>query len=171
MELSHCAVSSEVFGHSLALTTNTPKTQAGCPWAGGGATGPRIPPPGPKDPSHRDAKRPASPALPCGPAHLLAKVCNKASHFSPPHHGGRRFGVRPTDPSVAQQRGSAHPAPGCTSQGGFQPGKLTVLHLPIGDFVSYLPNSSALSQVRSAHLKDSYSKEGWAPAYFLVSVA
>lgn len=110
VELSHRAVSSEVSGHCLALTTNTPKTQAGCPWAGGRAAWPSVPPPGPKDPSHGDAKRSASPAQPCGPAHLRVKLWNKASHFSPPHHGGRRFGVRPTDPSVAQQRGSAqHP--------------------------------------------------------------
>lgn len=146
MELSHCAVSSEVSGHCLAFTSGTPKAQAGCPRAGGEVARPRAPPPGPKDPLHRDAQRPASPPCPAAPPASLESFEIKPARLSTPPQGSTVLCL--ANRPLCRQATRLSPAPGCTFQGAFQPGRVAVLHLPIVDFISYPPNSSALSQVR-----------------------
>lgn len=155
MELSHRAVSSEVSGHCLAFTSSTPKAQAGCPRAGGGVARPRAPPPGPKDPLHRDAQRPASPPCSAAPPASLESF-EKSQPVPPPLHRGRRFCVWPTAPSVAWQRGSAQHLGAHLKELSNQEGwQFCICQLWISSPTRRTQADSL--KCACAHLKDSYS--------------
>nr|BAC25159.1 unnamed protein product [Mus musculus] len=82
------------------------------PRAGGEVARPRAPPPGPKDPLHRDAQRPASPPCPAAPPASLESFEIKPARLSTPPQGSTVLCL--ANRPLCRQATRLSPAPGCT---------------------------------------------------------